>query len=64
MRRMTWAAVIWVVCAPPVHAYLDPGTGSFLIQILVGSLVTAGVLIRRFWIHIMTFVRKIIRAWG
>ena len=30
-------------------AYIDMGTGSFLIQILLASLVTVGVGIRLFW---------------
>ncbi len=29
--------------APPAHAYLDPGTGSMLLQLLLGGV--AGVLV-------------------
>lgn len=29
--------------------YLDPGTGSYLVQLLIASLLGAGVVIRLFW---------------
>lgn len=35
--------------------YLDPGTGSMLIQILLATLLGAGVAIRIFWRNIKAF---------
>lgn len=35
--------------------YLDPGSGSMLIQILIGAVLGAGVLIRVFWNKIKAF---------
>lgn len=32
-----------------VTAYLDPGSGSFLIQLLIGALVGAGFIIKAYW---------------
>ena len=31
------------------QAYLDPGSGSFLIQLVIAGLVGAGFLIRAYW---------------
>jgi hypothetical protein len=31
------------------HAYLDPGSGSFLIQLLIAGIVGAGFLIKMYW---------------
>jgi hypothetical protein len=31
------------------HEYLDPGTGSFLVQLLIGGLVAVGFGVRMFW---------------
>jgi hypothetical protein len=31
------------------HAYLDPGSGSLLLQILLGTLLGAGFIIKMFW---------------
>jgi hypothetical protein len=30
-------------------AYLDPGSGSFILQLLIASLVGAGFLLRGYW---------------
>ena len=35
--------------------YLDPGSGSILIQLAVGAVLGAGVLIRVFWKNIKAF---------
>lgn len=37
---------IWVVTAPDAHAYIDPGSGSLLWQLLLAGLVGA-----MFWLH-------------
>ncbi len=39
-------------------AYLDPGSGSFIFQILIGVALTLGVAIRVFWSRIVSFFRK------
>ena len=31
------------------YAYLDPGTGSIIVQMLIGTLVGAGVAIKVYW---------------
>lgn len=40
------------------HAYLDPGTGSFVLQVLVASLLGAVFIIKRYWIKIVSIFRK------
>jgi hypothetical protein len=41
------------------HAYLDPGSGSFLIQLLIGGLVAVGFGVRMFWGKIKAlFIRQ------
>ena len=39
---------------PP--AYLDPGTGSYIFQILIAGLVGMGFAIKLFWGYIKLFV--------
>ncbi|MBA4717685.1 MAG: hypothetical protein HRO68_00660 [Nitrosopumilus sp.] len=34
------------------YAYLDPGTGSLVIQIVIGALVGAGIAVKVFWIKL------------
>ena len=42
-----------IVLVNVAHAYLDPGTGSYIIQILIGGLLgglfAIGIFWKRFW---------------
>ena len=57
MGRIAWLAlfVILTVLAAevPAEAYLDPGAGSMLLQVLLGGTAAAGVLVKVFW-HSLT----------
>jgi hypothetical protein len=44
-----------VIIPKPAHAYLDPGSGSYLIQVIVAFSATFGYLLKSNW-----NVRKII----
>ena len=34
---------------PVANAYVDPGTGSMLFQVLIGAFAAAGIAIATFW---------------
>jgi hypothetical protein len=40
-------------------AYLDPGSGSFILQLLIAALVGGGFLIKTYWKKITGFVARI-----
>jgi hypothetical protein len=40
-----------------VFAYLDPGTGSMLVQLLVGGVAAVGVAARLYWNRILRLLR-------
>ena len=42
-------AVCTVVWLPAANAYVDPGTGSFIFQAVIGGLLAAGVALKVFW---------------
>lgn len=44
--------IVFLVLPVKVGAYLDPGSGSYLIQILVASLAGAGFIIKTQWENI------------
>lgn len=46
---------ILVAFERPVGAYLDPGTGSMLLQALLGGVAALGVVARLYW-HRLTAV--------
>jgi len=45
----------------PAHAYLDPGTGSYLFQIMLASLIGAAFAIKTYWIKIKKFLSDLLR---
>ncbi|MFH1312404.1 MAG: hypothetical protein ABIJ00_04175 [Candidatus Eisenbacteria bacterium] len=38
-----------LVFSTPSYAYLDPGTGSYVLQLLIGVLIGAAFAIRFYW---------------
>jgi hypothetical protein len=40
-----------------VLAYLDPGTGSMLVQLIVGGFAAAGVAIKLYWRRLTRLLR-------
>ena len=46
--------ILFDLVVKPV-AYLDPGSGSMLIQIIIAAVLGAGVAIRVFWKNIQAF---------
>ncbi len=45
---------------PPLsgHAYLDPGSGSFLLQLLIAGLVGFAFILRGYWNKIKAFFKR------
>ena len=41
------------------HAYLDPGTGSYILQLALAALVGALFAVRLFWGRIKAFFQKL-----
>jgi hypothetical protein len=46
----------FLVLPQDVHAYLDPGTGSFMIQILIGAVLGSIYFIKLYWAKLKQFV--------
>jgi hypothetical protein len=40
------------------RAYLDPGSGSILLQILIGAILGLGFIVRAFWGRIKGFFQR------
>ncbi len=43
----------------PFFAYLDPGSGSYLLQLLIASLVGALLALRVYWSKVKAFVKRL-----
>lgn len=44
-----FVALILALIAQPAFAYLDPGTGSMLLQVILGGVAAVGVALKLFW---------------
>ena len=42
----------------PARAYLDPGSGSMIVQAVIGSVIGGGYVIKSFWFRITSSLRK------
>jgi len=65
--RATWFVLtflsFWLLTVPAAHAYVDPGTGSYIFQVLIGVFLGAAVAVKLFWRRIWGFVtRKPVRT--
>jgi hypothetical protein len=61
MYKYFYAVVlaIWLMLEIPVEAYLDPGSGSMLLQILLGGFAAVGVIAKLYWNRVTSlFTRK------
>jgi len=47
--------LLFFFISSPALAYLDPGSGSSLMAIIIGFFVTIGVAIKTFWYKIKSF---------
>jgi hypothetical protein len=53
---MSWLLPLMGLAAPP--AYLDPGSGSFLIQLVIAGALGAALAIRMSWKRIKAMFRR------
>jgi hypothetical protein len=49
-----------VLGAPQAHAYIDPGTGSSLFQIVAAALITTGFVLRSGWQRIRAYLARLL----
>lgn len=50
--------ILLIFSSRPAHAYLDPGTGSMIIQATIGASLAALYAIKVYWKRIVTFFKK------
>lgn len=58
--------LVLLLLIPPVtlqlaYGYLDPGTGSYIIQLLIGSLLGGLFAIGLFWKRVIAFVKRLLK---
>jgi hypothetical protein len=49
MKKVRILLLLTALVSPYAHAYIDPGSGSFLVQMAIASLIGAGFTIKMYY---------------
>jgi hypothetical protein len=60
--KKKWIGVIlfFVLISQDANAYLDPGTGSLIFQVLIASLLGLIIYLRAWWSRVISFIHGLI----
>jgi hypothetical protein len=50
------AGLLLLITSRKVHAYIDPGSGSYVLQLIIAGLLGAGVALKIYWKRIIAFI--------
>lgn len=60
LRRVLVIFVLFYLLFPrAAYAYIDPGTGSFLLQMLIAALVGTALSVKVFWNKVKNLFKKL-----
>ncbi|MDH4156856.1 MAG: hypothetical protein OEW00_06230 [candidate division Zixibacteria bacterium] len=63
MRRLLsvflLTGLLIVLSYQPAHAYLDPATGSYILQLVLAGLLGAALAVKIFWRNLRSFFGKL-----
>ncbi len=52
------AVILLVMGVHPAHAYIDPGSGSMLMQLLIGGILGGLVMLRSGWQRVRAWLHR------
>jgi len=52
-------SLLYLVFPRRVYAYLDPGTGSYILQLAIAALLGGSVMIKIYWKKIRTYLANL-----
>lgn len=58
LRFLLLLLCLQIAFASTAHAYLDPGTGSFIFQAIIAGLVGASVTLKMYWGQVKAFLSR------
>ena len=60
MKKILFVLVFLFVAPTQIHAYLDPGTGSYITQILIGVILGGLYAVKIYWKKIITYSKALV----
>lgn len=62
MKKFILILSVWLLLSiNSAYAYIDPGTGSIIVQAIIGFIVAALTTIKIYWQKIKLFLKKILK---
>ena len=59
MIYWSFLLLVWyTISPPPAHAYLDPGSGSMMVQLLLAGFAGLAIAAKVFWRRIKSFFTR------
>lgn len=52
--------LLLVISERPAEAYIDPGTASYVFQVIAGAILGGVFLLRTYWTRVVTTVRSLV----
>ena len=59
LRLFCWLTLVSILAPGRAHAYVDPATGSILLQVLVAGVLGAAFTARQWWGRVVTAARQL-----
>lgn len=59
VKLLLTVIALQAVLAREAHAYLDPGTGSYILQMVIAGILGALFAIKLFWLRIKGFFGRV-----
>ena len=60
VQGMILLAIVGTLLFPEyVYSYIDPGTGSYVFQIIIAAFVAVAFMVKVFWLKIKGFFRQL-----
>ncbi|KKS98591.1 MAG: hypothetical protein UV73_C0001G0112 [Candidatus Gottesmanbacteria bacterium GW2011_GWA2_43_14] len=60
--RILFILIIIFLFPPKVHAYIDPGTGSYIFQTIIAVFLGLAVSFRFFWKYIKSSLNRLVAS--
>lgn len=58
LKSFAFVLILFFLTSRPSYAYLDPGSGSYLLQILLAGLLAASFMLKSFWQKLRAFFSR------
>lgn len=62
MHMIAPATLFFAALIVPAHAYLDPGTGSMILQAIIGAIAVAGATLSVYWAKAKQLAKSVFRV--